>query len=50
MNSLFKRDSMTEKQIIPLSVSEIRGNELKYVKECLDYRMGLLGRAVRRAI
>ncbi len=36
MNSLFKRDSMTEKQIIPLSVPEIRGNELKYVKECLD--------------
>jgi len=36
MNLASKRSSLREKEMIPLSVPEIRGNEWKYVKECLD--------------
>ena len=36
MNSASKGPSLREKELIPLSVPEIRGNEWAYVKECLD--------------
>lgn len=36
MNLVSKLNLLTERKIIPLSVPEIRGNEWKYVKECLD--------------
>lgn len=36
MNSQSKVIPPTETKVIPLSVPEIRGNEWKYVKECLD--------------
>ena len=36
MNSPSRLNSSVERKLIPLSVPEIRGNEWKYVKECLD--------------
>ena len=33
--------------VIPLIVPEIRGNEWKYVKECLGYELGLFSRQLR---
>ena len=36
MNTPSKPTSVLEKELIPLSVPTIRGNEWKYVKECLD--------------
>jgi perosamine synthetase len=36
MNSPSKYDAIVEREFIPLSVPEMRGNEWKYVKECLD--------------
>ena len=33
--------------LIPLSEPALRGNEWRYVKECLDTGLGLVGRAVR---
>ena len=36
MNTVSKPESLTSKLMIPLSVPELRGNEWKYVKECLD--------------
>lgn len=36
MNISSKRESLVERELIPLSVPTIRGNEWKYIKECLD--------------
>jgi perosamine synthetase len=36
MNSPSRQNSIAEREFIPLSVPEMRGNEWKYVKECLD--------------
>jgi perosamine synthetase len=36
MNTVFKPKPLAAKTMIPLSVPELRGNEWKYVKECLD--------------
>src|SRR6202042_3963769 len=36
MNSRSRMIPPTETKVIPLTVPEIRGNEWRYVKECLD--------------
>jgi perosamine synthetase len=36
MDLVSKRDALVARDLIPLCVPEIRGNEWKYVKECLD--------------
>jgi perosamine synthetase len=36
MNTRSKLDTSVRSEFIPLSVPEIRGNEWKYIKECLD--------------
>ena len=36
MNTPSKPTSVSEKELIPLSVPTIRGNEWNYIKECLD--------------
>lgn len=36
MSSPMPRSEIKAKEIIPLSIPEIRGNEWKYIKECLD--------------
>jgi perosamine synthetase len=36
MNMASRRESLIERELIPLSIPTLRGNEWKYIKECLD--------------
>ena len=36
MSMQFDPDALTPEGVIPLCVPEIRGNEWKYIKQCLD--------------